>query len=64
MLISSGVSNKCLLVPAPYYKLNKGYFSSAFCLNRSVGIGYFSSAFCLNRSVGVAEEKYPLFTTY
>ena len=26
MLISSGVSNTCLFAPAPYYKLNKGFF--------------------------------------
>ena len=26
MLISSGVSNTCLFTPAPYYKLNKGFF--------------------------------------
>ena len=37
MLILPGVSNKCLFAPAPYYKLNKG-FSSAFCLNREVGV--------------------------
>ena len=37
MLISSGVSNTCLFAPAPYYKLDKGFFFSAFCLNGSVG---------------------------
>ena len=26
MQISSGVSNTCLFAPAPYYKLNKGFF--------------------------------------
>ena len=26
MLISSGVSNTCLFAPAPYYKLDKGFF--------------------------------------
>ena len=26
MSISSGVSNTCLFAPAPYYKLNKGFF--------------------------------------
>ena len=26
MLIMSGVSNTCLFAPAPYYKLNKGFF--------------------------------------
>ena len=26
MLISSGVSKTCLFAPAPYYKLNKGFF--------------------------------------
>ena len=26
MLISSGVSNTCSFAPAPYYKLDKGFF--------------------------------------
>ena len=26
MQISPGVSNACLFAPAPYYKLNKGFF--------------------------------------
>ena len=26
MLISSGVSNMCLFAPAPYYKVDKGFF--------------------------------------
>ena len=26
MLILSGVSNTCLFAPAPYYKLDKGFF--------------------------------------
>ena len=26
MVILSGVSNRCLFAPAPYYKLDKGFF--------------------------------------
>ena len=36
---SSGVSNTCLFAPAPYYKLNKGFFLG-FLFNRSVGYAH------------------------
>ena len=56
MLISSGVSNTCLFAPAPYNKLNKGFF-----------LGFLFKPLCglrpprgLNKN---ASEKYPLSTT-
>ena len=37
MLISSDVSNTCLFAPAPYYKLNKGYFLGFLFKQESLG---------------------------
>ena len=37
MLISSGVSNMCLFAPAPYYKLNKGFFLGFLFKQESLG---------------------------
>ena len=50
MLILSGVSNMCLFAPAPYYKLNKGFF-----------LGFLFKPRGLNKK---ALKKYPLFITY
>ena len=57
MSISSGVSNTCLFSPAPYYKLNKGFFLGfLFKL-----LGGLHPPRALNKK---ASEKYPLFITY
>ena len=56
MLISSGVSNMCLFAPAPYYKLNKGFFLGFLFKPR----GGLRPPRGLNKK---ASEKYPLFTT-
>ena len=57
MLISSGVSNTFLFTPAPYYKLDKGFF-----------LGFlFKPIGGLRRSHGLnkkALEKYALSITY
>ena len=57
MLISSGVSNTCLFAPAPYYKLNKGFFLG-FLFKP---LGGLRPPRGLNKK---ALEKYPLFITY
>ena len=57
MQISSGVSNTCLFAPAPYYKLNKGFFFGFLFKPR----GGCSPPSGLNKK---ASEKYPLFITY
>ena len=57
MLILSGVSNTCLFAPAPYYKLNKGFFLG-FLFKRRGGR---SPPHGLNKKFS---EKYPLFITY
>ena len=57
MYISSGVSNMCLFAPAPYYKLNKGFFLSFL----------FKPLGGLHPPRGLdqkASDKYPLFITY
>ena len=56
MLISSGVSNTCLFAPAPFYKLNKGFFLS-FLFKPLGGLRPPSG---LTKK---AEEKYPLLIT-
>ena len=51
MYISPGVSNTCLFAPAPYYKLNKGFF-----------LGFlFKPLDGLNKK---SSEKYPLSITW
>ena len=45
MLISPDVSNTCLFVPAPYYKLNKGFFLG-FLFKPLGGILYLLLTFC------------------
>ena len=57
MYIYSGVSNRCLFAPAPYYKLNKG-FSLGFLFKPLDGL---RPPCGLNKK---ASEKYPLFITY
>ena len=37
MLILSGISNTCLFAPAPYYKLNKGFFLGFLFKQESLG---------------------------
>ena len=56
MLISLGVSNKCLFAPAPYYKLNKG-FSLGFLFKP---LGGLRPSRGFNKK---ASKKYPLFIT-
>ena len=56
MLISSGVSTTCLFAPAPYYKLNKGFFLG-FLFKP---LGGLRPPRGLNKK---ASEKYPLFIT-
>ena len=57
MLISSGVSNTCLFAPAPYYKLDKGFFLG-FLFKPLGGL-------CPPRGLNKkASEKYPLSITY
>ena len=56
MEISSGVSNMCFFAPAPYYKLNKGFFL-AFLFKPLNGLRPPQG---LNKK---ASEKYPLFIT-
>ena len=57
MQISSGVRNTCLFAPAPYYKLNKGFFLG-FLFKPLSGL---RPPRGLNKK---ASEKYPLFITY
>ena len=54
MLISSGISNRCLFAPAPYYKLNKGFFLG-FVFKPGGGLPR-----CLNKKTS---EKNALFIT-
>ena len=56
MYISSGVSNTCLFAPAPYYKLNKGYFLD-FLFKQ---LGGLCPPGGLNKK---ASEQYPLSIT-
>ena len=51
------VSNTCLFAPAPYYKLNKGFFLG-FLFKP---LGGLRTPRGLNKK---ASEKYPLFITY
>ena len=53
---ASGVSNTCLIAPAPYYKLNKGIFLG-FLFKP---LGGLRPPRGLNKK---ASEKYPLFIT-
>ena len=57
MSISSGVSNTCLFAPAPYYKLNKGFFLG-FLFKQ---LGGLRPPRGLNKK---ASEKNPLSITY
>ena len=57
MSISSGVSNTCLFAPAPYYKLNKGFFLGFLFKPR----GGLRPPRGLNKK---ASEKNPLSITY
>ena len=52
-----GVSSTCLFAPAPYYKLNKGFF---LCFLFKP-LGGLRPPRGLNKK---ASEKYPLFITY
>ena len=56
MYISSGVSNTCLFAPAPYYKLDKGFFLGFLFKPR----GGRSHPRGLNKK---ASEKHPLSIT-
>ena len=49
----------CLFAPAPYYKLNKGFFLGF--LFKPLGVGGLRPPRDLNKK---ASEKYPLFITY
>ena len=57
MQISPGDSNTCLFAPAPYYKLNKGFFLG-FLFKP---LGGLRPPRGLNKK---ASEKYPLSITY
>ena len=57
MYILPGVSNTCLFAPAPYYKLNKGFFLG-FLFKPLSGL---CPPHGLNKK---ASEKYPLSITY
>ena len=56
MSISSGVGNTCLFAPAPYCKLNKGFFHG-FLFKP---LGGLRPPHGSNKK---ASEKYPLFIT-
>ena len=56
MYISSGVSSTCLFAPAPYYKLNKGFFLGLLFKP----LGGLRPTRGLNKK---ASEKYPLSIT-
>ena len=56
MLISSGVGNTCFFAPAPYYKLDKGFFPR-FLFKRLCGL---RPPRGLNKK---ASEKHPLSIT-